>query len=318
LGENGFVRDVPKALELASVCGHPDAVWLSSLFVGRNVNTEEEAKEVFVEHANDTDDLRARFFATVITVEEDEHPIDVDVLREIACLGSAPAMSWMAAWSSGKDKFDWAIKAAVRGERDAFFWLAGCFEIGEGCVPDPAKERENYLIAARLGSVLSMCFYGELFKKTDPERYVWLAKAAMRGVGEEIFSDIVEQVQDFERGQGHANVVFAIGRAVKGCVNVEEIFGLSEPSDPQVIDCATRSVDFFEYQLKQYRKAVDTWTIIARRCGVVKDMRKLIGGLIWNAREEAEYAMDENIQPASAKRQRTTLEQEWKENNYKV
>jgi hypothetical protein len=38
-----------------------------------------------------------------------------------------------------------------------------------------------------------------------------------------------------------------------------------------------------------YTKAVDSWTIIGLRNGVVKDIRKMIGKMIWDAREQAAY-----------------------------
>jgi hypothetical protein len=43
-------------------------------------------------------------------------------------------------------------------------------------------------------------------------------------------------------------------------------------------------------QYKQsYRKVVDSWTFVGLRNRVVKDIRKMIGKMIWDAREEAEY-----------------------------
>jgi hypothetical protein len=41
-------RDIKKALELSSVCNHPSAVWLTKLFVGRDVDSCEEARQVFL------------------------------------------------------------------------------------------------------------------------------------------------------------------------------------------------------------------------------------------------------------------------------
>jgi hypothetical protein len=37
-------------------------------------------------------------------------------------------------------------------------------------------------------------------------------------------------------------------------------------------------------------KAVDSWTIVALRNKVVKDIRKMIGKMIWAVREAAEYS----------------------------
>jgi hypothetical protein len=51
------------------------------------------------------------------------------------------------------------------------------------------------------------------------------------------------------------------------------------------VDVAVR---FYNFQLKSYRKAVDMWTCVGLRNKVVKDIRKMIGKMIWNRREEAE------------------------------
>jgi hypothetical protein len=48
LGCNCVEQDIKKALELASVCDHPNAVWLAALFGERGVSTEEEARQVFL------------------------------------------------------------------------------------------------------------------------------------------------------------------------------------------------------------------------------------------------------------------------------
>jgi hypothetical protein len=47
---------------------------------------------------------------------------------------------------------------------------------------------------------------------------------------------------------------------------------------------------FYEFQLQSYRQAVDSWIIIGLRNNVVKDIRKMIGKMIWDAREEAAYS----------------------------
>jgi hypothetical protein len=39
----------------------------------------------------------------------------------------------------------------------------------------------------------------------------------------------------------------------------------------------------------QISKAVDSWIIVGLRNKVVKDIRKMIGRMIWDAREEAAY-----------------------------
>jgi hypothetical protein len=63
-GENYVSRDIRLALELATACEHPDAVWLTRLFHGRNAFQlmPEHARDVFLEHSQDS---RAVCFAAL-------------------------------------------------------------------------------------------------------------------------------------------------------------------------------------------------------------------------------------------------------------
>ena len=47
LGANERKQDITAALTLALDCKHPDAVWLTSIFEGKNVSTE-EARKIFL------------------------------------------------------------------------------------------------------------------------------------------------------------------------------------------------------------------------------------------------------------------------------
>jgi hypothetical protein len=53
---------------------------------------------------------------------------------------------------------------------------------------------------------------------------------------------------------------------------------------------ANQALRFYEFQLQSYRKAVDRWTIVGLRNRVVKDIRNMIGKMIWDAREEGAYS----------------------------
>jgi hypothetical protein len=113
LGENQKQQDVRKAVELAAVCEHPDAVWLTSLFAGRGVRTPEAAAEVFV----GSNDRRAVCFAAVLSQEDD---INAQIRRS-AEMGYAFAQSREAqVWRDVNDAlaFSWSEKSAAQGERD--------------------------------------------------------------------------------------------------------------------------------------------------------------------------------------------------------
>ena len=59
---------------------------------------------------------------------------------------------------------------------------------------------------------------------------------------------------------------------------------------------ANRAIAFYEFQCVSARRAVDTWCLVARRIAgesVNRDIRRKIGMLIWEAREQADYVIDE-------------------------
>jgi hypothetical protein len=46
-GRNCVSQNIPLTLELASTCQHPNALWLTAACAGKDVNTKEDAKQVF-------------------------------------------------------------------------------------------------------------------------------------------------------------------------------------------------------------------------------------------------------------------------------
>ena len=52
------------------------------------------------------------------------------------------------------------------------------------------------------------------------------------------------------------------------------------------IQLAEQAVKFFEEICRATRKAVDCWTLVGFRFGVVKDIRLLIAKLIWDTRKD--------------------------------
>jgi hypothetical protein len=259
------------ALQLASVGEHPNAVWLTKLFSGRNVASREEARQVFLGCENDA---RALCFAGFLR--------DFDDVRRAANLGDALAQAWMAEHTYGEERFRWAEKSAAQGERDGFYWLGHCYHNGFGCEEHAGSAKENLLVAAELGCVKAMAWLGRLLNQDDPQRFVWLGRAAAAAAANKescsFVSEMLGPLHNFNSGTGHVNVFFAIGRALKGHVDNEEekIFGNDYKFGPY-IGAANQALRFYNFQLQSYRKAVDSWTIIGLRNRVVKDIRKMIG-----------------------------------------
>lgn len=142
-GHNDKKQDVMRALELASICRHPDAKWLTGVCAGRDVKTWEEARDVFL--AQGSNDARALCFAALV----DEDNVDLPRLRRSAELGFAFAQARMFSAAGVLEGFTFASLAAAQGDRDGFFYLGVCYQSAYGCERDLEKAIKSYLLAAR-------------------------------------------------------------------------------------------------------------------------------------------------------------------------
>ncbi len=283
LGENERKQDVSAALALARGCKHPDALWLTS--VCKDVTTKEEARAVFLSFETDA---RALCFAWFLSQSRSENLL---LLRRASDLGCACAASALCFESKDPpESFCMARLAAKERERDGFFWLGFCFLEGRGCVSDVEKAKQNFLISGSLGHVAGSMFYGRLLNETDLHRWSWLARPGWSTWFQEAFLEVVHRV--FDDGSGKSStVVFAIGCALKGKIDMEkkEILGNILMYD-SLIGPANQAVSFYDEQTECARIAVNTWAIVGKRFGIAKDIRRLIGTLIWDARFEASYS----------------------------
>jgi hypothetical protein len=151
------------------------------------------------------------------------------------------------------------------------------------------SNRELFGCRGAWACAATLCF-ARLLDKNDPQRFVLFGRAAVANGDSFYFLDeMSDQIRNFNHG-GHAKVVFLIGRALKGHIDnyKRTVFGICKSFSDFIIP-ANQALHFYNFQLQSYRKAVDSWTIVGLRNGVVKDIRKMIGKMIWDAREEAAY-----------------------------
>ena len=287
LGENHKEQDIAKALTLAHDCKHPDAEWLTSIFEGKDVSTKEKAREVFLLRE---DDARALCFAWWLTRD---HEDGLSLLRHSLEMGNAFTCLTLCVFvnqQNEKEAFRLAQLAAAQHERDGYFWLARFARQGRCCGRDLNLAKQNFLIAAELGDVTAAAEYGWFLSESYPAGWLWLGRAAVRGLPVYFLDSFSRQVKKFFSGSGNASVVFVIGRALKGKIDMEkkEIFGKPYFFDAY-IGPANQAVSFYDSQIESARLAVDTWTLISTRLHVIKDMRIFIGKMIWEARFEANY-----------------------------
>ena len=295
LGENKTKQDVKRALELASACEHPDARWLTRVFIRKNVRTREVASAVFLS-LREVDDARALCFGTLLSDAFDE-----GLLRRSAELGYAFAQADMAKRTVGEERFKWAQRAALHRERDGFYMLAYCFERGHGCERDVEKAKENWMSAAKLDHIFSLVYFGVTMKETDPERWKLLCRAAVRGDREALLKSFPKVVSSLfeKKDPSFAPAVFAIGCVLRDHVDFKKKKMLAQRSVfDSHIGPANQAIEFFTLQCRAAREAVDLWTLIALRVGnsfLNRDVRRKIGHMIWDARDQANYLMMEQM-----------------------
>ena len=284
-GDNNVKQNIPLALMLAVSCKHPDAQWLTKVCAGRNVNNEEDAKKVFT--AVGQNDARALCFTWLCGTWTEQR--DLAMLNRSAELGFAFATALLARETKNL-RFYLAQLSASQGEREGCFWLAISLRYGHGCEKDLVKAKETFLHASELGHVVSLIHLGYLFDELDPQRWRWWGRAAALGDSSRFLSYLKHQVELFNSGSGSAAVVFAIGEASQGHINEEtrKIFNSDYDLDWHIVP-VNQAIAFYQSQLEASRRAVDEWTKVALRFRVCKDIRILIGRIIWSARDQALY-----------------------------
>jgi hypothetical protein len=134
----------------------------------------------------------------------------------------------------------------------------------------------------RRGNTPSMSKMGWMCQGAERWRW-WCLGTRSNCVMTSFMDEFVKEVQECR----DRTSVFLIGQALAGKINEEksEIFGELSLDVPW----AKKAVAFYKAQLKGYRDAVLAWTQVGMRLRVVKDIRRLIGKLVWDASEEAEF-----------------------------
>lgn len=283
LGLNCKKRNIALAIIMAGESKHPDACWLFEVCNGRNVAFEEDARQIFSAHAKN--DARAMCFLWYLSSYTKQ--LDSTLLWQSAALGFAFAQGCLAGQLTGSEKFKFAKLAADQGERSGLYWLGLCHVNGIGCKVDYEEGKKYYLLASEFGDTAAMFRLGNLFDETDPRRWQWWGKAAQHGCGIFFLDNFVEQV----KGPSSGIVLFAIGQALHGHVdeNAHTIFCWDYFWCSAIFDHTKRVIAFYDKQVNGTKAAMHAWTQVGIRWKVVKDIRKVIGMLIWISREEALY-----------------------------
>jgi hypothetical protein len=278
-GRNYATEDFSLAVELAGQSSHPDAQWLSRVCAGKDYSSIEARRSLFSALG---DDPRALCFLWMTTSE------DIDALRRAAVGGFPFAQAEYAGLTKDEERFKFSSLAAQANERDGFFWLGRCYQDGVACKQDLGRAIECYRSGSALGDFDAMGWLGEMLKDSE-ERWHWLGVAAVNGNAWRFLKAFQEGVEG-----GEPRSIFLIGRVLNGRIrsDVSKVSFSSKRSftlDPRELEVAELAAQFYKRQLAACKIAVDAWVVVAKRFGVVKDIRRLTGEMIWAAREEASY-----------------------------
>ncbi len=277
-----------KGLAFARECKHhPDALWLSSVCEG--VSSKEEAQERFLLFLSNsaTDDgsygvCLALCFASVLFSPTP----DALLLRRAADSGCAFAQSLLGrtCCAGGPEMLSLAQKAADQRERDGWHLLGYCWLHGIGLeCANTAKAAKNFEIAAALGSVDSLLRLGSIYDGNDPRRFACWGLCADLGTTDYFIYHSTSVVERFRAGEKEfSSCLFAVGACVKRNATTGRLFGM----DFQVKEFA---VEFHDAQLEACKLAVQAWTRVGIRVGVCKDVRRLIGEMVWKERSFGKY-----------------------------
>jgi hypothetical protein len=243
-------------------------------------STQRKRRDIFL--ALEENDARGLCFAALLS------GLDANaLLRRSADLGCALAQARMAEETIGEERFRFACLASSQRERNGFYRLGLCFYFGRGCEKNEDKEKENYLIAAELGHVFAMICFGQLLEESDSLRWFWWGRAAKRGEQYSFLGYFAQQVEEFESGSNNTAAVFQIGRTLNGNVDVEKRTICGDDDFYDRIGPANSAISFYKAQLTACRRAVDTWSLCCLRLNIYKDLRVLMGKMIWESRDLA-------------------------------
>jgi hypothetical protein len=271
LGDEFRSPDALKGLQMARDCSHPDAQWLVALFPSHGEVTTQHFREVMLAQGEDP---RALFFS---------FDFDTKLLVRSAELGYAPAQAQLATYKGGEKRFTWAQRAAANGDRYGLCVLASCFRRGDGCPVDEQRALELYRRAAELGDGAAEWIVGQMaFGELDWQRFVWWSRAVEHGCNASSFVHaVLSLMRSFEKGE-HGRILHTVAPVLHRNLDAASctLFGWKIP--PTRAERVRQLLDLYEADRVLARSAIRCWSLVGCRRGVVRDVRVLIGQLLWD------------------------------------
>lgn len=281
LGMNWHTRDIARGLLLARACrnqpGCEEADWICSVAdpLG-DTNGQSDtllANKLITILSRRVMDGRTRFFVAVLKGRE----TGMSVVKEAAELGYPFAMALYARflYREGLKEVakSLALQAADAGEPEAMYVLSVC-----GFFNDVAS-KELAMRAAMLGDVSAQTLVLSYFDDREPEHWFWRCR-----VGTFIDSwSFVQAVSAIMRRKHCSRAHFQIGWWCH-----TERANLHSVPFPVQVQVFLPALEHWKAWCDAARNAVNTWLLCALRLNVSRDMRRVIGQLIWDLRDQWE------------------------------
>ncbi len=276
LGENGTSFDMEKAWNLALDCEHEDAIWLRTTFT-----PDMTVVDVMITLGRGHD-YRSQVFGWLYSGGEQTF----NAVREAAKSGYPYASALCAEYEKTPLlKLDYANYAILFGQEPLAHKVLGCF------MHYVTTESNKHLkMAAKLGHVKGTIIYADvMITKDDPKRGYWECLAARYGHTSIHFRSEIRRTELTKFGESkHKPYWYHVGRAYQVDIPCKDMLirenGCIIPENDSFHVVMDTLKDFYCNTNKTARQSIDTWTLVSRRLGVVKDIRIVIARLLWKKR----------------------------------
>jgi hypothetical protein len=263
-------------VELARKSTHPDAVWLCARVASRGLSELANAL------ADEEPDARTLFFRARLVGSAAEC---VDAMRKVAEMGYAHAQAVMAVLETGEsEKRAWSELAAAQGSREGLLRLSYFLSKGVGGPMDKERGFAALQQAAELEEREAMHLLYRDFRHPKNLRYRSLCRAAALGCDWAVKEVVNFVLPSVKKRVLDGQPLLQLGAALKGGIDGANSRVLGASVAEPVIGTALQCVALYEGWMQQVRAAIDLWTVVARRAGLVKDVRLFVARGLWSER----------------------------------
>ncbi len=281
-GTNYKKQNLQKALRLAQKCLWPEAQWLLAICEKNGGMPEKrtEAKAMFLKEEGNS---MALGIAGIIAGR------DNNLILRAAIAGDAYSQSLVCDYPTDGEQYNFVEKSAMQDDPRGLclygLCLYGLCRITQQEKQQEKQEKRSCLKRAIDLGDIGACYY-YCTNDAEPEYFFWMGKFVANGGNVRHFcTPMMIQMKIYH---APAPVIFQIGKALVGQIDENRKTLFQQSTETKFIDEACIALKMFISSCHLTRRAVDTWTVIAFRFAICKDVRLIISHLIWESRTHFE------------------------------